>query len=70
MKLRTRRDSRLRKRFRDAKKLEGIFLGRQIRDERRMWKKTMSKHSRRLDQDAIEESMDLFIEDDDNRDGE
>lgn len=60
MKLRTRRDSRLRRRFKNTKLLEGIVLGRKIREERRMWKRTMSKHSRRLDKKAIIRGLELL----------
>lgn len=60
MKPKNRRAARLKKRFDDAKDLSGEILGRQIRSERRMWKKTMSKHSRRLDREAMEEQFDLM----------
>ena len=57
MKLRTRRDSRLRKKFKNVKRLQGVVLGRKIREERRMWKRTMSKSSRRLDREAIKRGL-------------
>ena len=60
MKPKTKRSARLRKRFDDAKELSGEILGRQIRSERRLWKKSMSKHSRRLDREAMKESIDLL----------
>lgn len=60
MKLRTRRDSRLRKKFRNAKRLQGVVLGRKIREERRMWKRTMSKSSRRLDREVIKRGLEYI----------
>lgn len=66
MKPRTRRDGRLKRRFDNAKKLKGIVHGRQIRRERQMWKRTMSKHGRKLDQDAIDESFDLIDAEEDD----
>lgn len=60
MKPKTKRAARLRKRFDDAKKLSGEILGRQIRAERRLWKKTMSKHGRHLDREATKDSFDLM----------
>ncbi len=60
MKPKTKRAARLRKRFDDAKELSGEILGRQIREERRLWKKTMSKHGRRLDREATKDSFDLL----------
>lgn len=57
MKLRTRRDSRLRRKFKDAKLLVGIIIGRKIREERRMWKRTMSKQSRKLDKLSIRRAL-------------
>lgn len=59
MKPRTRRDQRLGKRFRDAKKLRGVVSGKQIRAERRTWKRAMSKLGRRLDKQALDDSFDL-----------
>ena len=60
MKLRTRRDSRLRRKFKDAKLLQGIVIGRKIREERRMWKRTMSKQSRKLDKLSIRRALELI----------
>ena len=60
MKPKTKRAAKIRKRFDDAKELSGEILGRQIREERRLWKKTMSKHSRRLDREAMVEQFDLI----------
>ena len=60
MKLRTKRDSKLRKKFKDAKKLEGVLTGRQIREERKLWKRTMSKESRKLDKQSIRRALELI----------
>lgn len=60
MKPKTRREHHLRRRFEAAKEWYGFVLERRIREERRMLKKTMSKHSRSLDSQAIEESLDLL----------
>ncbi len=60
MKLRTKTDSRLRRKFKDAKLLQGIVIGRKIREERRMWKRTMSKQSRKLDKLSIRRALELM----------
>ena len=60
MKPKTKRAARIRKRFDDAKELSGEILGRQIREERRLWKRVMSKHGRRLDREVMEEQFDLL----------
>ena len=60
MKPKSRRGFHLKRRFDKAKEMYGFVLERRIREERKMLKKTMSKHSRRLDREAIEESMKLF----------
>lgn len=60
MRSRSKRDAHLKRRFDKAKELSGEVLGRQIRDERRMWKKTMSKHSRRIDREEIQDGLDTI----------
>ena len=60
MKPKTKRAGRIKRRFDDAKELSGEILGCQVRKERRIWKKVMSKHSRRLDREAMKESIDLL----------
>lgn len=60
MKPRNKRDAHLKRRFDAAKNLSGEILGRQIREERKLWKKTMSKQSRKLDQEEIDEELDLL----------
>jgi len=60
MKLRTKRDSRLRRKFKDAKLLEGILTGQKVRAERKMWKRTMSKQSRKLDKLSIRRALELI----------
>ena len=60
MKPRNKRDAHLKRRFDAATTLSGEVLGRQIREERRLWKKTMSKQSRKLDRDEIDEELDLL----------
>ena len=62
MKLRTKAESRLRKKFKNAKMMQGILLGRQIREERRMLKRSMSKASRKLDKLSIRRALDLMGE--------
>ena len=58
--IRDKRDAHLSRRFKNIKKMEGIILGKQIREERRMLKKAMSKRSRKHDRQAIEESMEIM----------
>ncbi len=60
MSIRDKRDAHLRRRFKNIKKMEGIILGKQIREERRMLKRAMSKRSRKHDRLAIKESMGLM----------
>ena len=64
MKPKNRRDYHLKRRFDAANEWYGFVLERRIRQERKMLKKTMSKHNRKLDKQAIEESMDLLDIDD------
>ena len=60
--IRDKREGHLSRRFKNIKKMEGHMLDRQIREERRMLKKAMSKRRRKHDQDALEDSFDLWID--------
>jgi hypothetical protein len=62
MKPKTKRDGHIHRRFVNVKRMEGEILGRKIREERRMWKRAMSKHRREIDQIEMEESFELFDE--------
>ena len=58
MSIRDKRDAHLSRRFKSIKNMQGMMLDRQIREERRMLKKAMSKRSRKHDRQEIKESMD------------
>jgi len=58
MSVRDKRDGHLSRRFKAIKNMHGIMLDRQIREERRMLKKAMSKRSRKHDRRELKESMD------------
>ena len=60
MTIRDKRDAHLSRRFKNIKTMEGIILDSQIRDERRMLKKAMSKRSRKHDRREIKESMEIM----------
>jgi len=57
MNIRDKRDSHLSRRFKNIKTMSGIMLDRQIREERRMLKKAMSKRSRKHDSREIAKAI-------------
>ena len=60
MDIQDKREGHLSRRFKNIKKMSGMMLDRQIREERRMLKKAMAKRRRKHDQDAIQDSLDLW----------
>lgn len=60
MSIRDKRDAHLSRRFKNIKKMSNYLLDRQIREERRMLKKAMSKRGRKHDRQEIKESMEIM----------
>ena len=60
MVIRDKRDAHLSRRFKNIKTMSAHMLDRQIREERRMLKKAMSKRSRKHDRQELKDSMDTI----------
>lgn len=62
MDIQDKREGHLSRRFKTIKKMGGHMLDRQIREERRILKKAMSKRRRKNDRNAMKDSFDLIDE--------
>lgn len=62
MDIQDKREGHLSRRFKGIKKMRGVMLDREIRKERRMLKKAMTKRRRKNGKNAIKDSFDLMDE--------